>query len=47
MKVSYIVKRYIAILGRLSNQKKATFQQLMDAIERMGGDGYPSAPFSV
>lgn len=38
MKVSYIVKRYIAILGRLSNQKKATFQQLMDAIERMGGD---------
>lgn len=38
MKVSYIVKRYIAILGRLSNQKKATFQQLMDAIERMGGE---------
>ena len=38
MKVSYIVKRYIAILGRLSNQKKANFQQLMDAIERMGGE---------
>jgi len=38
MKVSYIVKRYIAILGRLSNQKKATFHQLMDAIERMGGE---------
>ena len=38
MKVSYIVKRYIAVLGRLSSQKKATFQQLMDAIERMGGE---------
>lgn len=38
MKVSYIVKRYIAILGRLSNQKKANFKQLMDAIERMGGE---------
>lgn len=38
MKVSYIVKRYIAILGRLSNNKKATFQQLIDAIERMGGE---------
>lgn len=38
MKVSYIVKRYIAILGRLSNQKKATFQQLMNAIELMGGE---------
>lgn len=38
MKVSYIVRRYIAILGRLSNQKKATFQQLMDAIVRMGGE---------
>ena len=38
MKVSYIVKRYIAILGRLSNQKKANFQQLMDAIERIGGE---------
>lgn len=38
MKVSYIVKRYIAILGRLSNNKKATFPQLIDAIERIGGE---------
>lgn len=38
MKVSYIVKRYIAVLGRLSNSKKATFHQLMDAIQSMGGE---------
>jgi predicted DNA-binding transcriptional regulator YafY len=38
MKVSYIVRRYIAILGRLSNDKKASFEQLVDAIERMGGE---------
>lgn len=35
MKVSYIVKRYIAILGRLSNNKKANFEQLIDAILRI------------
>lgn len=38
MKVSNIVRRYIAILGRLSNNKKANFDQLVDAIERMGAD---------
>jgi len=38
MKVSYIVKRYIAILGRLSNGKLATFQQLLESIERIGGE---------
>jgi predicted DNA-binding transcriptional regulator YafY len=36
MKVSSIVRRYIAILGRLSNDKKASFEQLVDAVERMG-----------
>jgi predicted DNA-binding transcriptional regulator YafY len=38
MKVSSIVRRYIAILGRLSNDKKASYEQLVDAIERMDGE---------